>query len=236
MTVGGGQVVGSTLKPPSGRTSAPLAQPEPPVVAHVHVAGQSESSSQLVAFGVQCFVVDGVQLQPAGGDGAGSGTGAGGVAVPEGFAGVPPLGAPPCPEPDVPAPGASPGTLGPVEPPHAHASGSCTHVNPSPQLASVVHGSSYSGTHVFMVVVVQSGGDGGGNAQSAPGGHSQAGAGEVQFVDGTAKQTMPVAQSLCAWHGPGTHSLISCGSQGGVGGQLVFGAHAGDAHAVPPTT
>src|SRR5690348_13744115 len=122
--------------PPSGRRSAAPPHETPTLsVTQVHVAGQSESAAQVVAFGVQCFVVEGVHVQSGGGSGTGAGAvdGGAGFATPAstGAELVPPLGV------AVPA-GAMPV---PVEPPHAQESGSGTHENPSPQVASVVHGS-----------------------------------------------------------------------------------------------
>ena len=112
--------------PPSGSTSAPLAQPEPTLFsAHVNVAGQSESALQVVAFGVQCLVVDGVHVQSGG-----SGAGTGGVVL--GAHGGVVAG----------SVGSLPDTPLPAEPAHPHESGSCTHEKPSPQLASVEQGSS----------------------------------------------------------------------------------------------
>jgi hypothetical protein len=104
--------------------SAPGAHPLllVPVVTQVQVAGQSESALHETAFGSQCFVVDGVQVQSGGGSVFGGGAnppvpvGAGtgsccGVDV-EGGAGAPALGDPPTPdapaepedEPDEPVP------------------------------------------------------------------------------------------------------------------------------------
>lgn len=49
------------------------------------------------------------------------------------------------------------------------------------------------------------------------------------------KHTMPSPQSASVLHGPGTHSLITTGSQGGGAGQVSPGAQAGVAQPVPPT-
>ena len=66
------------------------------------------------------------------------------------------------------------------------------------------------------------------------GGH--AGVGAEEHGDGIPMQTMPVAQSLCAWHVPGTHSLIVWGVQGGSVGHVAPGAQAMPGHPVLPTT
>jgi hypothetical protein len=96
---------------------------------------------------------------------------------------------------------------------HAQPELSSVHVKPAPQSASALQGASYLGTHSLCVVGWQAGGAG----QPAPGG--QDGAGESQPPTWDVKQTMPVAQSLSALHGPGTQDLNSCVWQSGAGGQ-----------------
>jgi hypothetical protein len=198
----------------------------PPTVAQVQVAGQSESRMHDTAFGSQCFVVDGVQVQSGGGIGIGAGLALGsdgggfappgsegGVGVPGAGVGVPVLGAPA--EPDDEPDGAVPVPLLPL---HPHASGSGTQLNPAPQLASLAQGNSYSGVHFVTVTVVQSEGGVGGTTQSAFGGHAGAGSVGHDVIAVDPMQTMPSAQSLCAVQGPGTHSLICVFSQGGGAG------------------
>jgi hypothetical protein len=122
--------------PPSGSRSAPPAHATPVLrVAHVHDEGQSESVAHVVAFSVQCFVVDGVHVQSGGAGGSGAGVGPleGGT----GFATPASTGA----EPEVPVPPFGVAMPVPPEPEQAHESGSGMHENPSPQVASVVHGS-----------------------------------------------------------------------------------------------
>jgi hypothetical protein len=136
------------LVPPSGRRSAAPPHDTPTLIcSQVHVAGQSELVAQVVAFGVQCFVVDGVQVQSGGGGSGvgagavegGSGAGVGGVDGGTGLATPASTPAEPLPVlPGVAVP--DPATPVPAEPAQPQASGSGTQENPSPQLASVVHG------------------------------------------------------------------------------------------------
>jgi hypothetical protein len=90
----------------------------------------------VVAFGSQCFVVAGVQVQ------SGAGVG-GGVGLAEGGGSSVPL-PPATPDDEDPLlPGVDP-LLGAVPPLPAqpHAAASCVHLKSSPQLASVVQGKS----------------------------------------------------------------------------------------------
>jgi hypothetical protein len=90
-------------------------------------------------------------------------------------------------------------------------------VNPSPQSESTWHGRSYFGTHDFDVIVVHA------PASTTAGSAHRASLGQLgatstggQLTAESVKQTMPVAQSESVLHGPGSHSLMICGSQIGM--------------------
>ncbi len=109
-----------------------------------------------------------------------------------------------------------------------------THVKPAPQSESTLHGTSYCGTHDFVLMVVQAPASKVGTAQSAFGG--QAGTETAgQLCTESVKQIMPVAQSAFVLHGPGSHCLMTCGSQTGVV-QFDPRAHAMAGQADAPTT
>jgi hypothetical protein len=136
--------------------------------------------------------------------------------------------------------GADPGTelptvADPAEPEPVHSVAvSGTQVKPDPQSESILHGTSYCGTHDFELMVVHAPASKAGTAQSAFGG--QAGLDMAgQLSTESVKQTMPVAQSAFVLHGPGWHCLMTWGLQTGVV-QVAPLAHAMAGQADAPTT
>ncbi len=199
--------------------------------------GQSPSAAQTIGFTWQAMRPVGVQLQLGAGRGAasesiGGKVAASGLAASAAAVGGPEVEGVALPEGDEleepPELVAAPPE--PLQPQLC----SGTQTKPSPQSEATWHAARYRGTHELTVVDVQvDAGEGTGHPPSL----EQAGAPgavHVELVD--VWHTMSVAQSTSAWHAPGTHPFTTVGVQAGGGGQLAPGAHAGEAHAVPPTT